>query len=395
MYLCAALLGIAMSAPAQSTIAYFNGPPFPITTDTNPTIDFDQDGKGDFAFGAVYLSAYADTNATLNTNVQSGAITGDFFITSLNSNNVLSTGGEAVMMSAGTLIGNVTPSNAVWSTSDGASLALLGIGFGNPPTYNWYGPLGAPPGEGFIGVRFHIQNELHYGWIHAILHTNSAAPASGPFILDWAYETRPNTPIPAGATPQAMSPSVEWHFLGNPLSPLPPLPIPTSLALSPATPTLTDTINFVAPADGSVYLNDLEAASLFGNPLISIDSTSRTVTVTFTPPTGGPVPQIVMPVSGVDGQFGPLAAGTWTFKVLTNTYTFTVAGPPLTITPAGSQIVLSWPIVGSNYVLQTTTDYASGSWSNITSGITTNAGGFIFTSAISNQPACFYRLKQQ
>ncbi len=189
---------------------------------------------------------------------------------------------------------------------------------------------------------------LHYGWVHAKLQTNAAAGTTGPIILDWAYETRPYTAIVAGATTQTAT--AEWHSLESLGLPSMELLIPTSLALSPATPTITNRISFVSPANGLTYLNSIAAEAEFGAPLISVDSTNRTITVTFTPPLDEAIPQIVFPAGGVDGEFGPLAAGTWTFQVLTNSYTFTVAGgSPLAIAPVGKQIVVSWPTAATNY----------------------------------------------
>ncbi len=153
IYLCAALLfGIARSASAQNTIAYTDGPPFTITTDTNSTLDLDRDGVADFTFGAVFVTP----DAPFGTNLPGGEITGDFFITPLNYSSVLCTNGGVVIMPAGTAIGNFTQSNEVWNSSGtGGSLAFLGIAPGSPPVSTWYGPLAAPPaGRIFLGPSF-------------------------------------------------------------------------------------------------------------------------------------------------------------------------------------------------------------------------------------------------
>ena len=187
----------------------------------------------------------------------------------------------------------------------------------------------------------------------------------------------------------AQAAMVEWHFLGYE----PPFATPpSSLVISPAAPTIADTISFVAPADGEGGFNDMEASDEYGEPLISVDSVNRIVTVTFSPPEDWPVPMIVMEVGGVDGQFGPLGAGTWVFNILTNSYTFTVTGPPVGIAPAGKQVVMSWTALASNYVLQASADLSSGSWTNVTSGITTDGTHYFFSSAASNQ-AAFFRIK--
>lgn len=58
---------------------------------------------------------------------------------------------------------------------------------------------------------------------------------------------------------------------------------------------------------------------------------------------------------------------------------------------AGNQIILSWPVSATNYVLQTSRDLTSGSWTDITSGIGMVAGNYVFTNAISG--VAFFRLK--
>jgi hypothetical protein len=204
----------------------------------------------------------------------------------------------------------------------------------------------------------------------------------------------------------ALAATVEWHTIGDPPFGSPP---PTALVLSPAAPTASNTINFVSPCDGEVYFNASEAAAVSGDPMISIDSTNLIVTVTFTPPLGGPVPMIAILASGIDGQFGPLEAGTWRFQVfnhsgaLTFSTCFTVAGPSLGTTAAGpplgialssNQIAVSWPAWGSNYALQASSDPSSGTWCNITNGITTDGTNYFFLDAASSQTA-YFRLRHQ
>jgi hypothetical protein len=189
----------------------------------------------------------------------------------------------------------------------------------------------------------------------------------------------------------ASAATVEWHYVGLPT---PIIPLPTSLVISPAAPTITNTINFIAPANGEVYLNAIAAADAFGNPLISVDFTNQIVDVTFTAHLDEPIPDFAAPVCGVNGQFGPLDAGTWTFNILTNSYTFTVSGPPIGIARAGDQVVISWTALASIYALQVTTNLSNESWSNVTNGITTDGTNCFFSSSVTSQ-ATFYRLRRQ
>jgi hypothetical protein len=194
--------------------------------------------------------------------------------------------------------------------------------------------------------------------------------------------------------------TVEWHMIGDPPSASVP---PTNLVISPAAPVAGETISFVAPSDGKIYDNAQAAADICGNPLISVDPNNYMVTVTFTAAQDDPIPGPLL-VSGVDGQFGPLLAGTWCFQVLSNSgallfsSTFTVTGPPvppsLGIALAGNQVVLIWPALATNYVLQTATDLSSGIWSSLTNGIAISGTNCVFTNATSSQ-AAYFRLQEQ
>jgi uncharacterized repeat protein (TIGR03803 family) len=68
--------------------------------------------------------------------------------------------------------------------------------------------------------------------------------------------------------------------------------------------------------------------------------------------------------------------------------------PPLGIVPAGNHVVISWPIWAQNCQLQASTNLTAGSWSNITSGITTVSAGHVFTNAVSGNTV-FFRLQGQ
>jgi hypothetical protein len=61
--------------------------------------------------------------------------------------------------------------------------------------------------------------------------------------------------------------------------------------------------------------------------------------------------------------------------------------PPINIAPSGGQVVVFYPLSGSNYVLQTTTNLATGPWVPATNGVPAIA--FTFT---NTAPAQFYRL---
>jgi uncharacterized repeat protein (TIGR03803 family) len=75
-------------------------------------------------------------------------------------------------------------------------------------------------------------------------------------------------------------------------------------------------------------------------------------------------------------------------------FALSLFGPSLAILPAGNQTVISWTASTSNYILQAATDLSSGSWSNVTSAISTSGSNYVFTNAATNQ-AAYFRLLQQ
>lgn len=59
----------------------------------------------------------------------------------------------------------------------------------------------------YAGVEFGIGAETHYGWIRIF----NFADFNAGNVLDWAYETRPNTPLLTGAVPEPST----WALLGT------------------------------------------------------------------------------------------------------------------------------------------------------------------------------------
>lgn len=53
--------------------------------------------------------------------------------------------------------------------------------------------------EGYTGIEFYISGQTHYAWIHV---GTPFTGANGGYIREYAYETRPDTPILAGAVPE-------------------------------------------------------------------------------------------------------------------------------------------------------------------------------------------------
>jgi hypothetical protein len=212
------------SSRAQSTIAYFNGPFFCFNYPDGTSFDFDQNGVADF----VFLNGPSLTTGDPNSGYT------PYTIAPLGSNSILCVGQQVAVVASGTVINANPPGNNVWTNISGATLDTFGFNgqqvfftssgvVTNPPMAGWNGPV-TPPGGAFLGMRFYAADGLHYGWIHAqlpapVIVTNGVGALDGPpVILDWAFETRPDTGIVAGAmpvsvplaAPQIIQPGTMW-----------------------------------------------------------------------------------------------------------------------------------------------------------------------------------------
>ena len=110
----------------------------------------------------------------------------------------------------------------------------------------------------------------------------------------------------------------------------------------------------------------------------AVDATNQTIMVSFSAPlTNIFCPQIVAPVSGVDGQFGPLSAGTWVLDILQNVYTFSVTEAPLPLSiqalTNSSAFQFDWPVSGDRFALECNEGLAPGNWQVVTNPPTTSS----------------------
>jgi len=86
------------------------------------------------------------------------------------------------------------------------------------------------------------------------------------------------------------------------------------LSRLPVNPTTNDVITFTIPTD--TYSNQWRAEQILGGkPTLTIDSAQRRINLRIVPPAPEVAPAIYDPVSGLQGQFGPLEEGWWTFFV--------------------------------------------------------------------------------
>lgn len=89
---------------------------------------------------------------------------------------------------------------------------------------------------------------------------------------------------------------------------------PAGWSINPSNPSTTNVITFKGPTDKS-YGNSCGAEQAFGGePYLSINSFTKTIELKFQGPPPAMCPLILKPAVGFQGNFGPLAAGKWTFK---------------------------------------------------------------------------------
>ena len=153
----------------------------------SPTKDLDlnQDGVPDFRFNVGILAGLPSPGLPSSSRPYLDSF-------AFNRNDYLmNSEGRIVLKQAGVTFGPQTAAGESWGHRDSESQA---IAYGSGST--WPGFSGQPP-EAYLGVRFLSNGAMHYGWIHRVVSdTNSA---SFPVIADWAYESRTNTAIRAGA----------------------------------------------------------------------------------------------------------------------------------------------------------------------------------------------------
>ncbi len=98
----------------------------------------------------------------------------------------------------------IGPSNASSQFNNGLVEESLGNG---PSNRIFFGSWGGSPKNRYLGVRFPINGQTHYGWIRLTVTTNPDphTPVMSATITGWAYETVPNKAIAAGTAAIAVS----------------------------------------------------------------------------------------------------------------------------------------------------------------------------------------------
>jgi len=149
-------------------------------------IDFNNDGIGEIAFHQFIGSSPGSffVSVALLSGLNLGTFAADF------NNNV-------IPFHSGDIIG--------------AAENWVGPPIETPPATTFNTDVPVPPpiypdlfrsdsGTQFIGVKFTLDSDSHYGWIayDSLYQTSLYSPTSEGHILGWAYETQPNVPIVAG-----------------------------------------------------------------------------------------------------------------------------------------------------------------------------------------------------
>ncbi len=188
--------GALVPATSAQGIAYFQ-PPQPIAVVYSPIVfppafyyfDADGDGNADYRFNLADSLGVSVEPLGNNRQIALPAIPPDL-------------GSDLDPLPFGFQIGATLAPAYYWVSLNspanaGHSTISYGLDFDGNVVYG-----GLFHGQNaYLGIEFLIAGQAHYGWVHI----NNPAGQAGGFILDWAYETSPNTPIFAGAVPEPSS----------------------------------------------------------------------------------------------------------------------------------------------------------------------------------------------
>ncbi len=189
----AAASGVTMLALASSAKAevVYTAAHQKLPLNTTFALDVNGDGIADFNFFASTLLGGARDTYTFNSDAE-------LRVAGAGQSNQVWGAKEAVsVLPAGVKIGG----NGKFATSH-FIMGFVGATDGEPPAY--YGPW-APSGGNiknhFVGLKFVINGETHFGW--ARFNVQIRQPLKGnlqAILTGYAYETVPNMPIMAGKT---------------------------------------------------------------------------------------------------------------------------------------------------------------------------------------------------
>ena len=175
------LLGVVASLPlpvfAQGTIVYVDPPDIVIgSNETSQLIDLNGDGVDDVRFqrSGGQLTAIPQGNGQLAAESESRA--------------------KAIRE------GEIISSLGLWqSRVVDPLLGDFGLLLASDRSFPSTGPFAGV--DGYLGIRFYIGANRHYGWIRLDLDNGFPNQARG-FLTEWAYNSTPNAPLAAGVVPE-------------------------------------------------------------------------------------------------------------------------------------------------------------------------------------------------
>jgi hypothetical protein len=117
-------------------------------------------------------------------------------------------------------------------------------------------------------------------------------------------------------------------------------------------------------------------------------------------------PLFILPVNGLEGEFGPLRHGAWLFTILQRSepprppvsYVFQVADAPMVLTiEAGTNstsLLISWPFSGDTFLLESNDALLSPAWQAVTNSRVTSSNR-LTVQIDTALDARFFRLRRQ
>ncbi len=179
---------LPLPAFAQSSIVYVNPPDITMGAFDGQMFSFDLDSNG--AMDLDFRNRSGEFQVLPRSGNEVSAISAVY----------PEAGGYTVPIPSGSIISSSTPWQPRYASNFrpgdfyGPTLSSTAGSAGA------YGPFAGL--DGYLGIRFLIGAELHYGWIHLnCVFSGPYQPAAGR-ITEWAYNSAPGQSISAGAVPE-------------------------------------------------------------------------------------------------------------------------------------------------------------------------------------------------
>lgn len=177
--------------PASATIVYT-----PVNTTLTGSghikIDLNHDGIKDFDIQGAAAGLYCGTGG--------GGVHGVVTITPTTGDGEIASGTNATPLVSGISVG---PNGAFSNSGSLMTNFLLGRGCGSMYLYgNWCHRSAAYrcAGAGYLGLRFLINGQVHYGWAYVTVTGGLLGPALSVTVKSFAYETIAGRGITTGQT---------------------------------------------------------------------------------------------------------------------------------------------------------------------------------------------------